>query len=204
RAARRVGALRGEDAVEVAVIRRRAAARGQGIARGPRSGDQRPERALLLAGLRLPVEAVTCAFRAVQPLRVLEKRGAPSIVFALSIDVGQTHLDRGELVLADSAIEQLVVAGVGVPEPAWPVGHERDRERKVVVADVEHDLAAATLEPVGPVVRGHEALECRTIGDGIAGPHERGPLRPEDLDQAFSVGRASLRDPTITPLATGW
>src|SRR5262249_58497296 len=150
-------------------------------------GDQRPERALLLAGLRLPVEAVAFAFRALEPLRVLEKPRAPRIVFALSIDVGQTHLDRGELILADAAIEQLVVAGVGVPEPAWPVGHERDRERKVVVADVEHDLAAATLEPVGAVVPGPQALEGRTIGDGIAGPHERCSLRPEDLDQRFSV-----------------
>src|SRR5262249_45066425 len=133
RAAGRVGALREEDAIEVTVIRSRAALRWEGIARRTRSGDQGAERALRLAGLRLPVEAVALAPRALQALRVHEKPRAPRIVFALGVDVRQTHLDRGELVLSDPAIEQLVVPGVGVPEPARALGHERDREREVVV-----------------------------------------------------------------------
>src|SRR5262245_27230662 len=110
RAARRVGTLREEDAIEVAVIWGGSAAWRQRIAGGPCPGNERTERALLLTGLRFPVEAVVLALGTLEPLRVREKPGASRIVFALCVDVGQTHLDGRELVLPDPAIEQLVVA----------------------------------------------------------------------------------------------
>src|SRR5262249_47621838 len=151
-----------------------------------------------LAGLRLPVEAVALAPRALQPLRVLEKPRATRIVFVLGVDVGQTHLDRRELVLPDPTVEQLVVPRVGVPDPARALGHERDRERdgerEIVAPYVEHDPAAAALEPVGAIVGGRETLECGAVGDVVAGPHERASLRSEDLDERLPVGRTNGPD----------
>src|SRR5262249_15202556 len=76
RAARRVGTLREEDAIEVPVIRSWGATRWQRIAGGSCPGDERTERALLLTGLRVPVKTVALALGALEPLRVFEKPGA--------------------------------------------------------------------------------------------------------------------------------
>src|SRR4029077_14617947 len=125
----RVGALCEEDPIEVAVIGSRAARRRKRIARGAGSSHQRAERAVQLTGPSLPVEAVALSLGAVEPLPVFEKPLTSGIVFALSIDVGQAHLDRGELVFADPPIEKLVVSSVGIPEPARAVRQQWERER---------------------------------------------------------------------------
>src|SRR5207249_9540923 len=126
-AARRFGALGKQQAIEIAVIGHALAGLGLRIAGRARVGDERAERARPLSRLRFPVETVSLALGALETLRVLEYSGAAvsRIVFALGIEVGQAHLDRGELVSPDPAIEELVVSRVGIPEPPRAVGHER-------------------------------------------------------------------------------
>jgi hypothetical protein len=70
-------------------------------------------------------------------------------------------------------------------------------------ADVQHDLAAAALEPVSLVVRDGETLKCGTIGHVVAGPHQRACLPAEDLDQRLSVSCANCRDERADGLVQG-
>src|SRR5262249_62264660 len=92
-AARRVGALREQRAVEIAVIGSLSAALGRSIALGARLGDERAERTLSLTRSRLPEETVPLALGAGQTLRDLEDALAgvvTGVVLALGVDVGQT------------------------------------------------------------------------------------------------------------------
>src|SRR4029453_4792437 len=150
-----------------------------------RLGDERADRALPFARAGLPIEAVPLALGALQALRELENAGAPvpRIVFALGIDVGQTHLDRRELVAPDAAIEELLVSGVRVPEPRRAVRHQRNGQRVVVVADIQDDLPATALQPMRAIVGRHEPPECRAVGDVVTRPDYRNAFGPEDLDE---------------------
>src|SRR6185295_16416835 len=86
-AAGRVGALRGEDLVEVAVIGLAGVLLGAlPVALRARLGDERTERARLLTLIRRPVEAVALAWVAQEPPGVVEEfrlLGIARVVLAL-------------------------------------------------------------------------------------------------------------------------
>src|SRR4030095_12729312 len=113
------------------------------------------------------------------------------------------HLDYGELVFPDPATEKLIIPGLGVPEPAWPVGNERDRNGDVFVADVEADLSVAALETVRAVVGRDEALKRRPVRDGISRPHQWIAPRAEDLDQPSLVCGANRPDERVHGVVEG-
>src|ERR1700716_1766294 len=116
----------------IAVIGRRSLASpvalGRGLRRerteGARVAIVTPEQPILLAGRRddaLSVDAYTFAAVLVS-------------IFILGIDKGESRLDRVELVAADTAIEHLNAAFVGVELPSGLCVDKRNREREVVRA----------------------------------------------------------------------
>src|SRR4029077_19634392 len=110
------------------------------VALAARVGDELAERAVRLAGLHRPVEAVALARRAGELLRVFGEAAAHPVfgpVLALRVDVGQARLDREELVAADAPGEDLFAALLAVEPPALAVLDDRDRERPVVLAERE-------------------------------------------------------------------
>src|SRR5215813_713745 len=167
----RIGPLPGEDPVIVAVVRNRALLRAFPVALGPCLGHERPERTLWLAGLGLPIESVALAGRAGEALGVFEHLALLArlgIILALRIDVGETDLDRAELVPSDAPIEDLFLSVGRVEAPARPVGYHGNGEGVVVAAHVEDDLPAARLEMVALVVFAYESLAASGIGDLVA------------------------------------
>src|SRR5262245_43658171 len=139
-AAGRIGTLREQQAIEIAVIGGRSAPASSRVPVSSGLGYQWTQRALRLGGLCFPVEAVVFSLGAAKPLSVLQNTGAGvvlGVVLALGVDVGQTYLDRAELVSADATIENLLAPSRGVPAPAGAVWDERDSEREIVAADVE-------------------------------------------------------------------
>ena len=74
-------------------------------------------------------------------LRVLQHLVAVAVlagVFALGLDVGAHRLERGQFVLADAAVQDFLLAGLGVEEPPAILLHDGNRERPGVVAHFEH------------------------------------------------------------------
>ena len=130
-------------------------------------------------------------WRARELARVREHAVAVAVVgrvLALRVDDRLQHLDRVELVLADAAREQLVLAGRGVEAPRVAGLHERERERKVVVADRQLRRVAVARDRVLRVVRGDEALAARAVGDAVA-RRERAGRVPEHRAQRRAVVR---------------
>src|SRR5262249_46915799 len=127
RSARCARTLPGEDLVVVAVVRDALLAGVISFRRGV--SGKLAEWALVLAGLRRPVEAVLLAGATDDALRI-DAVAAKSLlgVFLLGVDVGEDGLDRPELVAANAAIENLVATGGGVELPAAVRAHQRDRE----------------------------------------------------------------------------
>src|SRR5438067_13592936 len=122
-AARRIGALAVEQAIVVAVVAFALLDALLGV------GDQRPERALGLAGLGLPIKAVLLARRAEQPARIGGHAGLHRIhgrVVALGVDDGEQGLHHANLVMADVARLDLGAAGIDVEAPAATVLDQRD------------------------------------------------------------------------------
>src|SRR5262249_4758692 len=131
------GPLRGQDPVEIAVVRRRPARCVASVTFGPRADDQVTQRAGWLAGLGGPVEPVALAGSAGELLRVLEDAAASAIlgvVLALRVHVGQARLHRVQLVPADAPREDLLAPLFCIEPPAIVVLHDWNRERPVVVA----------------------------------------------------------------------
>src|SRR5262245_37478998 len=117
-----------------------------------------------------------------------------NVVLTLSVHVGQTHLHRGQLVTADATEEDLVVAGVGVPDPARTVRHQRNGKGEVVLARIEHDFSSAALEPVRAIVVRDELLDDLAIVDHVPGRDERLALGAEDLEERLPIARAQRAD----------
>src|SRR5215472_17325486 len=171
-AAGRIRPLPGQNPVVVAVVRNRPLLRAFPVALGPCLGHERPERALRLTGLGLPVESVTLAGRAGEALGVLEHLALLArlgVVLALRINVGEADLDRAELVPPDAPVEDLFLSLGRVEAPARSVGHDGNGEGVVVAAHVEDDLHAARLEMVALVVFAEEGLAASGVGDLVAG-----------------------------------
>src|SRR5207247_10248926 len=136
RAARCALALALEQPIVVAVVRG-----GTALLLVALAGCLRDERAKWtgrLARLRRPVQAVVLPRAARKLLPVVEHAVAVAIlrrVFQLRVDDRFQHLDRVELVCADPAREQLLLARFGIEAPALAAFHDRKRKRIVVVAD---------------------------------------------------------------------
>ena len=86
----------------------------------------------------------------------------------MRVDDRLQHLDRIELVCADPAREQLLLARFGIEAPALAAFHDRKRKRIVVVADGERQLVAGADDRVLDLVRGDEAIPDRAIRNRIA------------------------------------
>src|SRR5262245_21481905 len=190
RAVARAWALAGEDAIEIAVVRHRRVT--SPVALTSRPHDQRPERAQRLAGLRRPVQTVVLAGRARELLGVLPEPVGVSIlgvVLTLGVDVGQAHLDGLKLVPSDAPVEDLFLARHGVEAPDGTVRNQRNREREVVLSDVEDDLAATAREAVRPVVLGGEPRPGIAVGHVVTGVDQRATFGPQDVELGFPVVR---------------
>src|SRR5262249_37730018 len=129
--------------------------------------DERPERALVAVGL-LPVKAVLLARRAAEALRVVSE---PRVVLNLGVDELAARRDRRELVPANAPVEQLLLARGGIEEPTVAVTRERDRERPVVLAEMDdrHRAVVGLLDPRLLARCGEEALAGRLVGDRVTG-----------------------------------
>ena len=131
--ARRALALRGEDAVVVAVVRRRRVFRLELLRTG--AGQARAGRALRLAGLDWPVQAIVLALRRDEARRVFEHAVAIAVglgIVALHVHERQADLHRVELVAADAPGDQFFGTGLGVEDPAGAALDQRNRHRPVV------------------------------------------------------------------------
>src|SRR5215471_17319253 len=170
-AAWRIRPLAGQDPVVVAVVRNRPLLRAFPVALGPCLGHERPERALWLAGLGLPVESVALAGRAGEALRVFEHLALLArlgVVLALRIDVSEADLDGAELVPSDAPVDDLFLSLGRVEAPARSVGHHGNGEGVVVAAHVEDDFPATRLEMVALVVFAEEGLAASGVGNLVA------------------------------------
>ena len=107
-----VRALAREDAVVIAVIRYR---RGAGLVAFRRClRGQLAERARCLALRGRPIEAILLSRTAHDPLGIdmrPESSGIERGVFVLRLDISETDLDRGQLIAADAAAQNLVEFG---------------------------------------------------------------------------------------------
>src|SRR5262245_54608926 len=110
-----------------------------------------------------------------------------NVVLTLSVHVGQTHLHRGQFVAADATEEDLVVAGVGVPDPARTVRHQRNGKGEVVLARIEDDFSSAALEAVRAIVVRDELLGYPAVGDLVSGLDEWNALGTEYLDEGLTI-----------------
>src|SRR5262249_30371363 len=139
RAAGRVRSLPGENFVVVAVIGR--ALLADAIALRGGTSCELAERALVRVGLRRPIETVLLARPADDVLCVHSIAGnAPFRIFLLRVDIGETGLDRAQLVAANAAIKDLLAAGRGVEPPGAILADERDRKRPILPADDQRGL----------------------------------------------------------------
>src|SRR5437773_9333855 len=190
-------ALRGEDAVDVAVVRLWLAGLVRPVPFGVGLGNERAQRARVAARRILPVEAVALAGIAAHLLRVDAHARAgtvPARVLALGLNVGTTRGERPELVSPDTTVQYLLVTGRGVKPPLCAVLHQRDGERPVVLAEMGRDGARRErLEPRVLHRRVRDAFPFPRVLDRIAGGHEVVRARPEDHDQRRLVVLAESR-----------
>src|SRR5262249_43431326 len=129
------------------------------------------EWALVLAGLRRPVEAVLLARLADNALCVNAIAGdAPVGIFLLRVDIGETGLDRAQLIAADAAIKDLLPSGRGIEPPGAILAHERDREWPIFPAEHQRGLVRTLHHHLMLVIVSLDnATARRRIGDRIAG-----------------------------------
>src|ERR1700756_4456586 len=103
------------------------------------------EWALGLSGLGLPIQTVLFARVAGELLRVLQESIFIPIlhrVFSLGIDDREQGLNREQLILADPAVENFLLAFLRVKNPARAFFHQRDRKRPIVLADHQNEVVA--------------------------------------------------------------
>ena len=109
-------------------------------------------------------------------------------IFALSRDVAAAHLDHRELVAADTPIENLVGAGLGVETPAAVLANEWNRKRPFVFPDDEHGFALTVeIDLVRLLVMGDETRATMLIGDRITGVDQLRAFRPENSEKLAEV-----------------
>ena len=163
------------------------------IAVAPRLGGQCAQRTRRLVGLRLPEQSVALAPGADDLLRVLQHAVAVQVlrgVLSLSVHVGQTYLDRLQLVAADPAPEDLLPSPRDIEAPPLGVLHDRNGERPVVLAQMEDSFGLRDgLQPAGLVVRLDEAFSCLPVADGVTGGDDALAARPQDPSQRCGVVR---------------
>src|SRR4030095_12312966 len=112
------------------------------------------------------------------------------IVPPLLVDVGEAHLDRGTLIPADAAVQNLFAPRRRIEAPAIAVGHHGNGGGETVGTHVENDLPAARLEAVARVICPEEGHSGSIVGDLVAGG-EHGPAgRAEHLLERLLVALA--------------
>src|SRR5262245_26155597 len=164
--------LAGQNLVVVAVIGHALVAGAITLRR--RTGGKVAERALILAGLRRPVQAVLLARPADDALRVDPVPGDSLLgIFVLCVDIGETGLDGAQFVAADAAKQDLLAPGGRVELPCPVLTHERNGKREVILPDDQDCLVVALHgDPVFGVIGGKKLLPRRRVGDRIAGRHD--------------------------------
>src|SRR5262249_11017573 len=98
-------------------------------------------------------------------------------IFLLSVDIGETGLDRAQLVAADTAIKDLLAAGRGIEPPRAILAHERDRERPILLADNQHGFVRTLHHHLMLGVVGFDnAISRRRIGNRVARGYDVGAI----------------------------
>src|ERR1700746_668667 len=103
------------------------------------------ERALGLSRFGVPIQTVLFSRVAGELLGVLQETIFIPVfhrVFTLGIDDGEQGLNREQLILADSAVENFLFAFLCVKNPARASFHQRDRKRPIVLADHQNEVVA--------------------------------------------------------------
>src|SRR5262249_14640725 len=119
---------------------------------------------------------------------------APVGIFLLRVDIGETGLDRAQLIAADAAIKDLIAAGCGIEAPGAVLAHEWDREWPIFAAKDQHGLVRTLHHHLMLVVVSLDnAIARRRIGDPIAGGDDVGAIATQDTQDSLPVaglGRA--------------
>src|SRR5262249_46919327 len=160
--------LRQQYSILVTVKRRRPGRCAQIAITLPLGGsEQRAERARRLSLLDLPEEPIFLAGAAPEFLRVLSDIVSVAIqggVLALRVDDGSKRVDRGELVVANAAVQQLLLPELRIERPARVDLHQRKRERNVVAADEQDRLHGVFIADGMSLVEGsNEPLFCQSV-----------------------------------------
>src|SRR5688500_8824791 len=116
------------------------------------------------------------ARRADEVARIVQERvafGIPPVILALRVDVGERRLNRGQLVLPDAPIQNLLDTEAGIKAPAIAFVDEREGERPVVADDQREYLGRLAYPTVSGVERGDELVALVDILDRVAGLHDR-------------------------------
>ena len=124
-----------EDAVVVAAI---GIAKLLALDQRADLGNERAEGADRLAGRRRPVKAIPLARGTDHALGILQDLVAVAVsarIFDLGLYVSPQRLDRGELVLADPPVENLLQARRTVEVPTLSFAHDRHREGERLAPD---------------------------------------------------------------------
>src|SRR3974390_1193402 len=94
-------------------------------------------------------------------------------VFVLRIDIAKTDLKCIDLILADTASENLLATSRGIKAPHSFLADERNRERKILLSDDNDRFVVAFHGNLVLCVIGSEIfLTRRSIGYIIARPHK--------------------------------
>ena len=126
--------------------------------------------------------------------------GITRVVLALGVDVGEGDLNRVELVLADAPVEDLLPARRGVKAPPRAIRNDGNREREVVPPHDQDHPAAAGLEAVLFIVRGHEALPDAPVSHRVSRRDEPLSVLAENRQQCLLVPRPEGGDQGVRGL----
>src|SRR5215475_5928774 len=136
--------LAGEDFIMVTLQRRRLCICFSGreaVTFALGVGDERAQRASVAIEFRRPVKPILFSRRTHELLSVFQNLVSIAVeagVIALCVHVCAEDAKRRELVLADAASEDFILARLGIEEPAAILPHQRNREWVEIVTNFQN------------------------------------------------------------------
>jgi hypothetical protein len=117
-------------------------------------GNQRLQRALVLPVACGPIEAVVPATRAHKLLCVDATSSRLLLaleIIGLGVNISQPYPDRGDLIAANTPVDNLLRALARVERPPLRSSYDRERQRPTICADLKHHVVCALR---------HEDMSC--------------------------------------------